>query len=236
MTRVDIDVDDPETIALWTALAQLAGQLPGDWVLIGGLMVQLHALQHGVSDVRVTADIDVLGQARPQGALNALHAALRAAGFELVGPDVDGYAHRYRRGELTIDVLSPEGIRPPATIGGLKAVGVPGGTQALRRAETVTVSVGDRDFELRRPSLLGAILIKARSLMKHADPAAQRDDLLRLLAMVDDPRALARELRPTERRWLYDAEQRLAFEAYSTLDASTVRLAGQAFRLLVGRP
>ena len=29
-------------------------------------MVQLHAIEHGVSDVRPTVDIDLLGQARPQ--------------------------------------------------------------------------------------------------------------------------------------------------------------------------
>jgi hypothetical protein len=200
MTRVEIDVDDPETLALWDTVGELVAHLPGDWVLIGGLMVQLHALQHGDREVRVTVDIDVLGQARPPGALQAIDEALCADGFELVGPDLDGYAHRYRRDGLVLDVLAPEGIKPAALIGGHKAVSVPGDTQALRRAETVTVSVGGREFTLRRPTLLGAILIKARSLMRHSDPESQCEDLLRLLGMVDDPRALAVELRPTERR------------------------------------
>jgi hypothetical protein len=65
MTRVEIDVDDPETLGLWEAVGELVERLPGDWVLIGGLMVQLYALQHGDREVRVTVDIDVLGQARP---------------------------------------------------------------------------------------------------------------------------------------------------------------------------
>jgi hypothetical protein len=232
MTRVEIDVDDPETLALWEAVGELVERLSGDWVLIGGLMVQLHALQRGSSDVRITADIDVLGQARPPGALQAIDEVLRADGFELVGPDLDGYAHRYRRAGVVIDVLAPEGIKPAASIGGHRAVGVPGGTQALRRAETVTVSVGGREFALRRPTLLGAILIKARSVMKHSDPASQREDLLRLLAMVEDPRALAIELRPSERRWLWDAETRLAFDAFSALDDATLRRARQSYRML----
>jgi hypothetical protein len=236
MTRIAIDVEDPQTLTLWTALGELAARLPGEWVLVGGLMVQLHALERGATDVRITADIDVLGQARPQGALNAIDDALRAEGFELVGPDLDGFAHRYRRGTLTIDVLSPEGIRPPPTIGRQKAVGIPGGSQALSRAERVTVSVDGREFELRRPTLLGAILIKARSLMKHADPESQREDLLRLLALLEDPRATAADLRPTERRWLRAAEPRLAFDAYTMLDAGLVRRAEQAFRLLLSRP
>jgi hypothetical protein len=100
--------------------------LPADWVLIGGLMVQLHAWEHGVTDVRATIDVDVLGQARPQRALHAIDAALVSAGYEPVPPDIDGYAHRYVRDGLIVDVLAPDGIKPPATLdGSLKAVGYP---------------------------------------------------------------------------------------------------------------
>ena len=161
----------------------------------------------GVCVTFVTADIDVLGQARPQGALESIDAVLAADGFELTGTDPDGYAYRYTRGELVVDVLAPDGIRPPATIGTLKAIGVPGGT----------------------------ILIKARSLMKHADPDSQREDLVRLLAMVEDPRATAAELRGSERRWLRDAEARLAFDSASSLDQATVRRARQAHRILIAQ-
>ncbi|MEI2700886.1 MAG: hypothetical protein V9E83_00615 [Baekduia sp.] len=45
MTRIAIDVEDPGTRALREAVGELAGRLPADWVLIGGLMVQLHALE-----------------------------------------------------------------------------------------------------------------------------------------------------------------------------------------------
>jgi hypothetical protein len=94
-------------------------------VLIGGLMVQLHALEHGVSEVRFTGDIDVLGQARPQGALSSIDAALRGGGFELAGPDLEGYAHRYERNGLIVDVLAPDGTGSPPDLGaGLKAIGV----------------------------------------------------------------------------------------------------------------
>ncbi len=126
-------------------MGDLAERLPGDWTLIGGLMVQLHAVEHGMTDVRATIDIDILGQARPQGALSAIDSALRREGFELIGPDLDAYAHRYRRDELVVDVLAPDGIKPPARLGaGRKAVGVPGGSQALSRSEAVTVAVRGR--------------------------------------------------------------------------------------------
>jgi hypothetical protein len=237
MSEIDIDLEDPETVELWAAVGDLVELLPGQWVLVGGLMVQLHDLEHGVSDLRFTGDIDVLGQARPQGALSSIDAALRGEGFELVGPDLDGYAHRYERDGLIVDVLAPDGIRPPPNLGaGLKAIGIPGGSQAIARSETVTVIVEGRSFELRRPSLLGAVLIKARSLMVHSDPEAQREDLLRLLALIEDPREMAADLRKTERKWLSVAEQRLNLSGPSLLDTEKMRRAGLAYRLLIRNP
>jgi hypothetical protein len=195
-------------------------------------MVQLHALEHGVVDVRLTQDIDILGQARRP--VTAIDRTLRADGFEPIGPDPDGFAHRYEREGLVVDVLAPDGLkRPPELGGGVKAVGVPGGTQALARSELVTVSVQSKDFEVHRPTLLGAILMKARSIMRHADPASQRDDLLRLLALVEDPRVMAGELKPSERTWLRRAEPRLDFDAPTVLDKTTVRSARLTYRMLV---
>jgi hypothetical protein len=202
-------------------------------VLIGGLMV--HAWERGMTDVRATLDVDVLGQARPQHALRAIDAALMSAGFDAT-PDHDGYAHRYVRDDL-VDVLAPDGMNPPPTLDGtVKALGVPGGSQALARAETVTVRIGDHVFELRRPTLLGAVLIKARSLLVHHDREAQREDLLRLLCLVDDPRQTAAELTRTERRWLRRAEAALHLDEPSNLTTAEMRRARQAYRLLVARP
>jgi hypothetical protein len=237
MSEIDIDLDDRETVKLWAAVGELVERLPGGWVLIGGLMVQLHALEHGVTDVRPTGDIDVLGQARPPGALSSIGAALRGEGFELVGPDLDGYAHRYERDGLIVDVLAPDGIKPPPDFGaGLKAIGVPGGSQAISRSETVTVTVTGYTFELRRPTLLGAVLIKARSVMVHSDAETQREDLLRLLALIEDPREMAADLRKTERHGLRVAEQRLNLSGPSLLDRETMRRAGLAYRLLIHNP
>jgi len=200
-------------------------------------MVQLHAIEHGITDVRPTIDVDILGQAGPQSTLSAVDAALRDEGFELLGPDLDGYAHRYQRNGLIVDVLAPDGITPaPSLGGGHRAVGVPGGSQALSRSETVTVTVAGRSFELRRPTLLGAVRIKARSLMIHSDPETQREDLLRLLALIEDPRETAAALRTTERGWLRAAEHRLGLTGSSRLDAETMRRAALAYRLLVRNP
>jgi len=95
------------------------------------------------------------------------------------------------------------------------------------------VTVQGRSFELTRPTLLGAVLIKATSLMVHSDPESQSEDLLRLLALIDDPRQTATELRKSERKWLRNAEQRPDFRAPSLLDPDNQMRAELAFRLLI---
>lgn len=79
------------------------------------------------------------------------------------------------------------------------------------------------------------MLIKARSLAVHDDQATQREDLLRLLALIDDPRTLASDLRGSERQWLNMIEQRLDLSRPSMLDAVTMRRAQLAYRLLAGK-
>jgi hypothetical protein len=230
MTEIELPPDLPGP---WGAVGELVELLPRDWVLIGGLMVQIHAWERGITNVRATVDVDVLSQARPQSALRAIDASLTRAGFEAL-PDSDGYAHRYVRGELIVDVLAPDGMNPPPKLDGtVKAVGVPGGSQALTRAETVIVRSGDHVFQLRRPSLLGALLIKARSLLVHHDREAQREDLLRLLSLVREPRVAAEEMTRKERQWLRRAEPELRLEETSNLTAVEMRRARQAYRLLI---
>ncbi|HEX5852991.1 MAG TPA: hypothetical protein VFY36_07860 [Solirubrobacteraceae bacterium] len=235
MIEIDIDPSNDESRRLWSSLGDLVALLPPGWVLIGGLMVQLHALEWSMGDVRATTDIDVLGQARPQGALVAIDRALRRHGFTPDWPDDDGYAHRYVRDALVVDVVAPDGMKPAPQLGtGRVAVEVPGGSQALVRQEEVTVRLGGNSFTLRRPTILGAILIKARSLMVHHDLESQREDLLMLLSLVQDPRAMARELTNSERSWLRTARERLAFDRPANVGSDRTRRARLALRLLIG--
>jgi hypothetical protein len=71
MSEIELPADLPGP---WEAVGELVELLPADWVLIGGLMVQLHAWEGGMTDVRATVDVDVLGEARPQRALQAIDA------------------------------------------------------------------------------------------------------------------------------------------------------------------
>jgi hypothetical protein len=135
-------------------------------------MVQIHALEQGFTDVRVTHDIDVLGQARPQGTLMRIDDVLRNEGFVLEPPDPDGYAHRYTREGVVVDVLAPDGIKPPPRLtGSVKAIAVPGGHQALARSESVRVSVDEVSFapDLRRTERKWLRAAEAR--LAFAEPA-----------------------------------------------------------------
>jgi hypothetical protein len=128
--------------------------------------------------------------------------ALDDDGFELEPPPpTDGVSHRWRRGELIVDLLAPDGLRgDPPMLGGVRTIQIPGGSQALARTETVEVEINGAIAHVRRPTLLGAVLIKARSILVHADPDAQRADLVLLLSLIEDPSALTAQLKGRERK------------------------------------
>jgi hypothetical protein len=214
------------------------------WSLIGGLMVQLHGFEHG-SRVRPTADIDLLADARRRPEMTARVAALVVArGGRMAMPPMSNekLGFRFELDSETIEVLGPDGLgRDPHTIGRYVTFQVPGGTQALLRTETVPVSLdGHPPVEVRRPSLLGAILIKARVLASRRGPKKNADliDVVRLLSFVDDPRGMAVDggLKKTEKRWLRDIQPALDFRSPAVtalLRPTEIARAVQAYRLLV---
>jgi hypothetical protein len=204
---------------IWELVLSLAADLGSerDWTLVGGLMVQLHAFEHG--DVpRPTADIDLLGGAKRSPRMTETMASLLVErGAEVAEPPRSnpGLGYRFEFEGDTVEILGPDGLRSdPKTIGGLTTFQAAGGSQALRRAEAVLVSLdGCEPIAVRRPNLLGAILIKARVLVKKRDGKyeSDRQDLIRLLTYVDDPRTLAADMSRKEPGWLRDAEGALGF-------------------------
>ncbi len=123
------------------------------------------------------------------------------------------------------------------TARGTQTIQIPGGSQALRRSERVAIVVDDDRVGLRRPTLLGAILLKARSLAVHSRPEDQRQDLILLLGLMTDPRSAAETLQDSERRWLRDVRPALNLEDRdldATIDPTRLRIARAAYRLLAG--
>ena len=223
-----IDPPSEDATALWAKALEVAQALgeTEDWTLVGGLMVQLHALEHD-RDTRLTTDIDVLGNARRRPQMTKRIAeVLEELGGTMADPPTSDQDLGYQfdvDGEL-IEVLGPDGLKAdPQTIGKFKTFQVPGGTQALRRTEVVWIALAEgAAVAMRRPSLLGAILIKAKVLAKHRRSKfeSDRQDLVGLLSLVDDPRDLAvtGELKATEQKWLADVAKALNFTDPSLAD------------------
>jgi len=229
---------DERTRELWDVLLELSGHRRGQWTLIGGQMVLLHALEHGETPPRVSADLDVLVNARVlSGGTQDFVAELNQIGFELAGASPMGIAHRYTRGGVSVDVLAPEGMgarsdlttSPPH-----RTVAVPGGTQALQRTEWVRVNTASKTGVVPRPSLLGAVITKAEAVDVGDVPEAQLQDLAFLLSLIDDPLGLKGELTKEDRRRLRRRDE-LTDESHGVWDSLPTELAAAAratYRLL----
>jgi len=159
---IDIDPATDEAKRLWAKALELAkvfGQNE-QWTLVGGLMVQLHAIEHA-RDARLTSDIDVLGDSRQRPPMTRrLAGLLTSRGGVMAMPPRSNKDLGYKfeiDGQL-VEVLGSEGVKAdPKTIGNFTTFQVPGGSQALRRTEIVRVSLDGQDpVALRRPDLLGA--------------------------------------------------------------------------------
>jgi Protein of unknown function (DUF3040) len=241
VVSVVIDALDPEEQRLWQTMAAVAEQLGDDerWCLVGGLMVAVFAMQ-AAQTPRVTTDIDVLAdaRARPSGTTWATR-RLEEMGATLAEVDgLDGQrGFRFKLRDQIIDVLAPDGLGKAATTAGkLETIQIPGGTQALKRTEVVEIVVDGVASRMRRPILLGAVLLKARALPVHSRPEDQREDMIALLALADDPHSMRQSITQTERRWLRNIETALALDdpaLAARFSVARLRAARAAYQILI---
>ncbi|MEQ6900774.1 hypothetical protein [Nocardioides sp. YIM 152588] len=198
---VELPALPPPVDQLWHTLLDLGDELDVPWALIGGQMVLLHAIENGQVPPQISQDGDVIADVRAAPhALTRVVAGLEALGLELQTISADGLAHRYIRAAeprpVVIDVLAPEGLGERADLTTTppgRTIEVPGGTQALRRTELVTVVHEGRRGTIPRPSLLAAIVGKAAAT---ALPGPERHyrDLALLCALAPDPFELAEQM------------------------------------------
>ncbi|MCC6830016.1 MAG: hypothetical protein IT200_01600 [Thermoleophilia bacterium] len=228
---------------LWLALMDIAERRATDWTLVGGQMVLLHALEHGVTPPRISTDLDLVVDARVRPpAIPAMAEVLDGLGFRPGPISADGVGHRFVRGPVTIDLLAPEGAGPRADLaigGGAETVPVGGGTYALSRSQLVDVSAGGRAGRVPRPDLAGALVLKAAAARsdRKRGPERHLGDLAFLHSLVPDPFALRDELgakncgRIRTVSALADADH----PAWGGLDAPARSRAKAAFTLVTGR-
>jgi hypothetical protein len=204
----------PAQEASWKVLLELCAEFPGGWCLIGGQMVWLLSLEHGVEPVRVTEDVDVAVDIRAdQRGITRLCSWLEGHAFSLEGINTDGIGHRYVSsvykgpGKVIFDILAPDNMgkradlttSPPA-----RTVSAPGARIALDAVQSVGITLNGRRGYVRRPSLLAAILVKASATQIPARENPRRDwlDVAFLLSLAADPIGLAADLSPGQRRRL----------------------------------
>ena len=72
----------------WPQAAEIAQVIPSEqWTLIGGLMVQLHAVRAGVPPTRATVDVDMILHIETGAAtFGGVRARLEQIGYELQMP------------------------------------------------------------------------------------------------------------------------------------------------------
>lgn len=231
----------------WLTLLDLADVLPRGWALVGGQMVHLHCWQRGVTPPRVTIDADVLIDVRlKKSALSTATGFLRDRGFEEDGRSPTGVGHRWKHGGVSIDILLPEGIGERAamarTVTGAHTVQVPGGTQALDRAQPIELEVAGRAGYVIRPSLLGALVGKAAAMEIPVDPNKERhrDDFVTLAGLITNPSGMkdlvgAKDRRRAARMLGWAPESYSGWED-SAIGAAAYGTAAMSFGIQPDRP
>lgn len=180
-----------EQTASWLGILDLYEVLPEGWTLIGGQLVHLHCAERGQFPARPTNDADTVVDVRANPMiLNIFTQTLEDLGFRSAGISAEGRQHRWTRGKAAIDVLLPEGVgeRARGRTGATSSPTLPtqGGTQALQRSKVVAVTVAGRHGSVRRPSLVGALIVKAaaHTNIGDQDPRRHRRDFLVLAGLI----------------------------------------------------
>lgn len=170
----------------WSVLLDL-DERTEPWALVGGQMTLLHCLENGVTGARPTDDGDVVLDVWSQrDVVRTIGRWLQdTQGFALVKTS-DGFGYRYTRDGTTLDLLVPEGLdrqrrQPPTTNRIRPPLPIEGGNQALLRVERVPVQVGACNGHVRRPNLLGALVLKAAAFVGDSRDAQRHAEDIGLL-------------------------------------------------------
>jgi hypothetical protein len=210
MDPVRIVPAGPDDERLWRLVQEFTGLMAGlSWTLIGGLMVRVIEAEHGSGVATwTTVDLDAVVDIRADPiATEETSRRLMGVGFEpsRSGP---GIVYRFRRADDVVDVLAPDHIGrrarlvtvPPDQT--LQAVGT---RQALGRSRDLAIDAGWGPFLVPVPTLIGAILLKARVVGSARESRRKHErDLARLLVLVRDPETVAQGLTHGQRADLWD--------------------------------
>lgn len=177
----------PDQADPWKLVFEVAAATkPESWVLVGGLMVHVHALRAGVTPSRPTHDVDMLldiGSTQ----VSEIAGPLQRIGFRPVFGSIR--THRFTRSDDIVDVMVKRGVS--ARWAQRPVFVAPGAAQALDRRDWYTLYGADRHARIGVPDLLGAIVTKAAAFSNdQRDRGRHLEDLTVLLAAAGSRRAL----------------------------------------------
>lgn len=197
----------------WPRVFELARTIRSqDWILIGGLMVQAHAMAASISAVRPTDDVDVIvrvGTTRPD-ALTTVTQGLRELGYSpRESLNQRAVAHRYARGAEVIDIGIADhlGSQVPR-LQGRTVLQVEGGRQAAERV--VPLRFAGFELDICIPDRLGALVLKgAAYLVDSRDKERHLRDGALLAATITDHRTEFSRLKGSDRSRIRHLHQAL---------------------------
>jgi|GEM_PF-76569 len=177
----------------WNLVFEISQNLkPDSWMLIGGLMVQAHAML-GNAEIRATTDVDLLIDVFADTThIDSVISGLQGMGFDIKIPGLRfAPFHRMMRDDQVVDVLVadhlPSGKQKAARIGYLKLMETVGGAQALERRMHVSIEMESTFASFAMPDLLGALIIKAAACSDNRNPQRHFDDAALLASLMNNP-------------------------------------------------
>ena len=182
-----------EIVPAWKTVIDVAQATPkGSWLLVGGLMTQVHAGLHGYSS-RATEDVDVLVDIMANTSnISKVTLSLKDLGFEFEEPMLRGSAfHRMRNGSMVVDILVEDHLygksQHRAKVGTWPMMKAPGGHQAIERRMDVLICSSEREAIIEIPNLLGAIILKSAAWKAdNRDAYRHLEDVALLCSLADD--------------------------------------------------
>jgi predicted nucleotidyltransferase len=203
-----VDIGDDDLLPPWTTVFEVARAIDvSDWVLVGGLMVQLHARRASIPPPRATKDVDLIADVQTnRSSFGSIGSALTSIGFEVAVPDARTEPiYRFTRGEEQVDVMVadhlPSGMKP--RLRARPAFAVDGGAQALNRRDTYVISSTSGTITIDVPDVLGALIGKGAAFMvDQRDRGRHVEDAAVLLASIESVGALDLTLNANDRKRL----------------------------------
>lgn len=185
----------------WPRAFEIAAVLPRDrWALVGGLMVQSHAMANEVETTRVTTDVDATVRIEA-GVYSYTEAAAVLTRLGYTVDDSTKLTYRFLREAERIDLMVAEHERPAPRHSRRDVMAVTGGRQALSRVEPVYFEVGASGAVLPVPSIHGALVLKAAAYtVDTRDRDRHLEDAITLFACIVNIAPILGDLQGSDRK------------------------------------